>query len=75
MEVDDAIEGLDLVLLIDPVTDGPQVVAYMRGPRGLDAAEDALPPNTRVLVQGYSPRDRSNDPYNTGPWEMARSLS
>ena len=56
MKIDDAVEGLVLLLLRDPVPDRPEVVAQVRLARGLDAAEDALLPRiSKVLVQGYSP--------------------
>ena len=43
VEVDDAVEGIVLVLGGDPVSDGPEVVADVGISGGLDAAEGPLP--------------------------------
>ena len=41
MEVDDAVEGVGIVLAVDPVAQRPQVVAEMDFTGGLDARQDA----------------------------------
>ena len=51
VQVDDAIEGIVLVLEVNPMLEGAEVVAEMGVAGRLDAAEDPLPIR-KVLVQG-----------------------
>ena len=41
VEVDDAVDAVGGVLHVDPVADGPEVVAEMEGAGGLDARKGA----------------------------------
>jgi hypothetical protein len=53
MKVDDAVEALVLVLGVNPVADGPEVVPDVSRTRRLNAAEGPLPAAiSNVLVQG-----------------------
>jgi hypothetical protein len=53
VEVDDAVEGLVIVLESDPVPDRAEVIPEVTRPGGLDPAEDALLPRIlKALVQG-----------------------
>jgi hypothetical protein len=55
VEVDDAIEGVVLVLELDPVAQGAHVVAQVHVTRRLDSREHSRHP-PRVRVSGKAPR-------------------